>query len=148
MVGGDLAVLAVAGGKALVAAMAADGWEGIKKQFASLLGRGGKKETAIAVARLEEARESLAGLSGTVLEKARAEQEVAWRTRLADLLENDPSTATELRTLVGGIQAKVVGSAELVQQRVTAFDQARVASQGHGMQTNFFGGQDEPTPDR
>ncbi len=148
MAGGELAALAAAGGSALVTAMATDGWEVIKNQFARLLGRGGRKETDAAIARLEEAHKSLAGLSGTVLEKARAEQEVAWRTRLADLLENDPSAATELRTLVSGIQVKVGGTADLVEQRVVAFNQARVASQGYGVQTNFFGDEGECIPDR
>lgn len=145
---GELAALATAGGNALVAAMATDGWEVIKKQFARLLGQGGKKETETAVARLEEARKSLAGLSGAELERAQAEQEVAWRTRLVDLLENAPTAATELRVLVGEIQANLTGSGDLVEQRVTAFDHAQIANQGQGVQTNFFGGQGEHSPDR
>jgi hypothetical protein len=148
MVVEELAVLAAAGGKALVAAMVTDGWEGIKKRFARLLGRGDKEETEAAAGRLEKARGSVARLSGAELKKAQAEQEVAWRTRLADLLENAPDAADELRVMVDEMRAKVIGSADLVGQRVAAFDQAQVANQGHGIQTNFFGGQGESAADR
>jgi hypothetical protein len=141
--------LAVAGATALVNAMVTDGWEGIRKRFARLLGRGDEKETAAAAARLEKSQEMLSGLSGTELEKAQAEQAIIWRTRLGDLLESHPDAEDELRGLVAEVQAQVVGSAGRVEQHAAAFDQAQQAVQGHGVQNVTFGGQRGPgTSDR
>jgi hypothetical protein len=86
----------------------------------------------------------LTGLSGADLERARAEQEIVWRTRLADLLEHDPSAEQELRVLVAEVQAQVVGSAGRVEQHAAAFNQAQQAIQGHGVQNVTFGGQGGP----
>ena len=136
--------LAVAGATALVNAMVTDGWEGVRKRFARLLGRGDQKETEAAAARLEKSQEMLSGLSGTELEKAQAEQAIVWRIRLGDLLESHPDAEDELRTLVAEVQAQVVGSAGRVEQHAAAFDQAQQAVQGHGVQNVTFGGQSEP----
>ena len=136
--------LAVAGATALVNAMVTDGWEGVRKRFSRLLGRGDEKATEAAAARLEKSQEMLSGLSGAELEKAQAEQAVVWRTRLGDLLESHPDAEDELRRLVAEVQAQVVGSAGRVEQRAAAFDQAQQAVQGHGVQNVTFGGQGGP----
>jgi hypothetical protein len=136
-----LTALASAGGTALVTAMVTDSWEGVKAHCARLFGRGNVKQAEAAARRLEQSRAVLAGLSGPGLERARAEQEVIWRTRLGDLLELDPAAETELRALVAEVQALVVGSAGRVEQHAVAFDQAQQALQGHGVQNVTFGGQ-------
>jgi hypothetical protein len=136
-----LTALASTGGAALVTAMVTDGWEGVKARFARLFGRGDAQQAEAAAGRLEQSRAVLTTLSGPDLERARAEQEVVWRTRLADLLEHDPSAERELRTLVAEVQAQVVGSAGRVEQHAAAFDQAQQAVQGHGVQNVTFGGQ-------
>src|SRR5690349_2345004 len=138
-----LAVLAATAGTALVNAMVTDGWQGIRKRFARLLGRGNDQEVEAAAARLEKSRGMLSGLSGADLERAQAEQAVVWRTRLSDLLEDHPEVQGELRSLVAEVQAQVIGSAGSVRQQVTGFDQAQQAVQGHGVQHNVFGGQGE-----
>jgi hypothetical protein len=135
-----VAALAAAGGTALVNAMVADGWQGVRTRFARLLGRGNHKDTETAAMRLEKSREMLTGLSGTDLEKAQAQQAVTWQTRLGDLLEDHPEVEGELRSLVAEVQAQVVGSAGSVRQQVAGFDQAQQAVQGHGEQHNVFGG--------
>jgi hypothetical protein len=137
-----LTALASTGGTALVTAMVTDGWEDIRTRFARLLGRGATKDTEAAAARLEQSRTALAGLSGPDLERARAEQEIVWRTRLADLLESHPAAEAELRGLVAEIQAQVIGSAGQVTQHAVAFGQAQQAVQGHGVQNVTFGGHD------
>jgi hypothetical protein len=139
-----LTALASTGGTALVTVMVTDSWEGVKARFARLFGRGDAKQAEAMAGWLERSRAVLAGLSGPDLERARAEQEVAWRTRLADLLEQDPSAEQELRTLVAEVQAQVVGSAGRVGQHAVAFDQAQQAVQGHGVQNVTFGGQSAP----
>jgi hypothetical protein len=141
MLGEALASLASAGGSALVTAMVTDAWEDLKARFAHLIGRGKVKETEAAAARLEQSRAALTGLSGSDLERAQAELEIVWRTRLADLLEEDPSAEKELRTLVANAEAQVIGSVGVVQQHAAAYDQAQQAVQGHGVQNVTFGGQ-------
>jgi hypothetical protein len=136
-----LEALASTGGTALVTAMVTDSWEGMKARFARLFGRGDAGQAEVAAARLEQSRESLAGLSGADLDRARAEQEIVWRTRLGDLLEHDPAAEQELRALVAEVQAQVVGSAGRVEQHAAAFGQAQQAVQGHGVQNVTFGGQ-------
>lgn len=144
MLGEALVALASTGGSALVTAMVTDGWEGVRARFARLLGRGDAKETKTATAGLEQSRAVLARLSGPDLDRARAEQEIVWRTRLGDLLERDPGAEKELRALVAEVQAQVVGSAGRVEQHAAAFDQAQQAVQGHGVQNVTFGGQSGP----
>ena len=136
-----LAALAATGGTALVTAMVTDGWEDMKGKFARLFGRGNAKGTEAAAALLEQSRAALAGLSGADLERTRAEQEVVWRTRLGDLLEQYPEAETELRRLVTAVQAQVAESAGPVQQHVTAYDQAQQAVLGQGVQNIRFGDQ-------
>jgi hypothetical protein len=137
-----LAALASTGGTALVTAMVTDGWEGIRARAARLLGHGSPRDTQAAETRLDQARAELARLSGADLERARAEQAIAWRTRLADLLEQDPGAQTELRQLISDIHAtQTTGT---VHQHATATGHAQQAVQGHGVQHNTFGGQDGP----
>ena len=138
-----LAALAAAGGTALVNAMVADGWRGVRQRFVRLFGRGNDKEAEAAAARLEKSHVMLAGLSGADLERAQAEQAVVWGTRLSDLLEDHPEVEGELRSLISEVQAQVVGSAGSVRQQVAGFDQAQQAVQGHGVQHNVFGDRGE-----
>jgi hypothetical protein len=139
-----LTALASTGGTAVVTAMATDSWEGVKARFARLLGRGDAKKTDAAAARLEQSRAVVVGSPGPGLERVWAEQEVAWRTRLEDLLENSPGAEQELRTVVADVQALVIRSAGRVSQHAAAFDQAQQAVLGHGVQNVTFGGQDGP----
>jgi hypothetical protein len=138
------AELATAGGTALVTAMVTDGWESVKARFARLLGRGDAKDAESVSTRLEECRALLAGLAGVELQRARAEQEFAWRIRLGDLLERRPGEERELRSLVAEVQAQAGGSAGGVEQHVTGSGHAQQAVQGRGIQVNTFGRQDEP----
>jgi hypothetical protein len=137
-----LMALASAGGTALVSAMVTDGWEEVRGRFARLLGRGDAPETEAAAARLEQSRAALAASAGAEL--VRAEQEIAWRTRLADFLEHDPGAAQELGALVADVQAQVIVSAGRVEQHAVAYDQAQQAVQGQGVQNVSFGGQQGP----
>jgi hypothetical protein len=118
--------------------MVTDGWEGIKARFAHVLGRGHAAEIDVAEARLNQSRAALEGLSGPDLERAQAEQEIVWRTRLADLLEQDPSAEAELRDLITQTQRQVLRVDGQVEQHVAAFDQAQQAIQGQGVQSVTF----------
>lgn len=139
-----LTALASTGATALVTAMVTDGWEATRTRFARLLGRGDDRQTKAVAERLERSRAALAAVPGPDLERAQAEQEIAWRTRLSDLLEQEPAAEGELRALITDIQAQVSRSAGSVEQHVAAFDQAQQAVQGHGVQNVTFGGHDGP----
>jgi hypothetical protein len=140
-----LAALSAAGGNALVSAMVTDGWEGVRARFARLLGHGDKTKVAAAAAELDESRAVLAGLSGGDLQKAQAEQEVVWRTRLGELLKRHPDAEPEIRALVTEVRAQVVGAAGHVEQHVTGSGQAQQAVLGTGVQNVSFGGQGDPS---
>jgi hypothetical protein len=104
-----LAALAAAGGTALVSAMTTDAWTSAKQRFAQLLGRGQSKQQEVVERRLERSRQELVGATGGELERARVEQEAAWRLRLSDLLEDDPAAEAELRVLVATFGASASG---------------------------------------
>jgi hypothetical protein len=142
-----LAALATAGGSSLVSAMVTDQWASFRAKFAGLLGQGNADQVAVVEERLERSRAALAGLSQErELEPVAIEQAAAWRVRLADLLEDEPTAAEELRALVQQLQ--VLGGGLLpsssVQQHVIGLGQAQQAVQGHGIQINTFGDQGDP----
>lgn len=138
-----LAALASTGGTAVVTAMVTDGWEGIRARFARLIGRGRTPEIETAEARLDQSHAALEGLTGPDLERARAEQEVVWRTRLSDLLEQDSSIEAELRDLIAETQSQALRAGGGVMQQVAAFDQAQQAVLGQGVQNVTFGDRHE-----
>ena len=135
--------LASIAGSALVTAMVTDAWETVRVRFARLLGRGPGGARA-AEDRLEKSRAELSPLSGTELEQAKAAQEIAWRTRLADFLEEHPDAEPELRSLVAEVRAQTGGSTTRIDQRAAAFDHAQQAVQGQGVQHVTFGAQNGP----
>ena len=144
MLSEGLAALASAGGTALVTAMVTDGWEGIRARFARLIGRGHPPEIDAAGVRLDQSHAVLEGLTGSDLERVRAEQEIVWRTRLSDLLEQDPSVEADLRDLISETANQALRADGRVEQRVAAFDQAQQAVLGQGIQNITFGDRHEP----
>jgi Tetratricopeptide repeat len=103
MLAEDLMALASLAGQTVVKAAPTDTWEAAKSGFARLLSRGDPKQEQLAEHRLEETREQLAG-AGTSEERVRATLAGQWATRLADLLDVDPSVEADLRVLVQQIQ--------------------------------------------
>ena len=116
--------------------MVTDGWEGVRKRFARVLGRGEEKETEAAASRLEKSHGMLAGLSGAALEKAQAEQAIVWRTRLSDLLEHDPDADGALRALVAEVEAQVIGTSGAVTSRWLVLIRRGRRSWGRGSETS------------
>jgi hypothetical protein len=105
MAGGELVALAQAAGQAVVSAAATDAWAQVRRGVARLLGRGDPGRVAVAERRLDEACGQLTCLSGDELDAARAALAVAWQARLADLLDDDPGVAEDLRALVAQVRA-------------------------------------------
>jgi hypothetical protein len=110
MLNEELLSLTFAAAKTIVTAAAGDGWDGVKRSFARLLGRGNQQAVETSARRLEETRAELAAGPGTDLEGVRGRLTAAWQTRLSDLLEEAPGLAAELRVLVGWFQGGPVSA--------------------------------------
>lgn len=104
MLSEDLTALVMLAGRTLVAGATSDGWQVVKTGFARLLGRRNQAQAQLAEDRLEQTRHELAGLQGDELLRARSTLETQWTTRLADLLEEEPDSAADLRALVGQLE--------------------------------------------
>lgn len=142
-----LVALASAGGTALIGAVANDTWQLAKTGFGRLLGHGDQAQTATTEERLERTRAAIES-AGSDSEQVKAEQCTAWRVRLEDFLAENPGAAEELRNLVGLINSNSSShSVGNVTQNAAAFDNAQQVIQGHGHQSNFFGGTQGQTND-
>ena len=89
----------------VVAAAASDEWGLARPALARLLGRGDQERERLAEQRLDLTRERLLATPAEELDQARATLEAVWRTRLADLLEEHPEAAGEVRALIVDILA-------------------------------------------
>ena len=104
-----------------------------KRGFARLLGRGDAERAAAAERRLDAMAEELAGTAPDELDRARAEQERAWQTRLADLLEEDPDAAAGLRALVAEVRAQLPAGAVSAGHGVAAGRDMNITASGGGV---------------
>jgi hypothetical protein len=105
MLGKSLLTLTALAGRMVVDAAASDGWERVERRYAELLGRGNAEQTSLARRWLEETREQLSGGAGADTEMIRMALAGRWAGRWADLLEENPDAAVELRVLVQQIHA-------------------------------------------
>ena len=92
-----LAAMAAAGGRALVAAVATDAWEGTRTGVAGLFGRGGDRRRELASQWADETIAAIA--SATEHHRDAVAQQLAktWQQRLADLVREFPDAAEPLR---------------------------------------------------
>ena len=110
-----LVALAALAGNTVVTAAVTDAWEGARKGFARLLGRGDPGKTRLA----EE--------------------------RLADLLEEDPGAEAELRALVAQIQAALpAGMASAAGHAVAAGRDVNITASGGGIAAGVIHGDVTP----
>jgi hypothetical protein len=119
MMTAEFLALAAVAGQTVVASASTDAWGATKRGISRLLGRGDPQRAQVAEGRLEATREQLIGAAGQELARVRAEQASVWQTRLADLLEEFPELAEELRVLVEQINPLLPVSA--------------VSASGHGV---------------
>jgi hypothetical protein len=87
-----------------------DVWQTARRGVAELLGGGDKVREWRAGRRLDQTRNQLQDASGHELKQVRANLEAFWRTRLADLLKEDPGASDRLRNLVGQVKVGLAGS--------------------------------------
>lgn len=129
-----LAALAGAGATALVGAMATDAWQVTRNGFARLFGRGDSGREELAERRLDDAAAALARASDGEHDRVRLEMLPAWRTRLEDLLEEDPQAAPDLEVLTEQIRAQLPAVQQVwVQNNVARYGGTVFAVQ-HGTQ--------------
>ena len=126
--------LASLAGQTVVTAAVTDAWGTAKRGFARLLGRGDPARTELAERRLEQTRDQLTGVPAAELERARAELEATWRTRLLDLLEERPDAVADLRVLVEQIQAQLpAGAVSAAGHGVAAGRDVNITASGGGV---------------
>ena len=111
MSGDVLTALAQFAGQTVAKAAITDVWEAARIRFARLLGRGDTRRTEVAKRWLEQTHQQLTTAAGAGLEQARKDQTQRWAARFADLLDEDPDIATELRALVEDVAAQLPATA-------------------------------------
>ena len=140
-----LVALAALAGNTVVAAAVTDAWEGARKGFARLLGRGDPGKTKLAEERLAETHDQLAEASGADLEETRAALEAQWVTRMRDLLEEDPGVEADLRTLVEEIQARLpAGMVSAADHAVAAGRDVNISADRGGLAAGVIHGNVAP----
>ena len=98
-------------GQTVAGAAIPDVWEAVKGRFARPLGRGDTRKTQVAEQWLEQTRQQLTTAAGPGLEQAREAQAQRRAARFADLLDEDPDVAAELRALVEDVAAQLPATA-------------------------------------
>lgn len=145
MAGGELVTLAEAAGQAVVTAAATDAWAKFKAGIVRLLGCGDKEKAATAERRLEDTRRELAETGSAELAAAQTRLAIAWQTRLADLLEDDPGRSADLRVLVGQVQAAMSGgTAAAAGHGVAAGRDVNITASGDGVAAGTIHGDVSP----
>lgn len=124
-----LYALSMSGATALVTAAASDFWQEIRAGFRKLFGNGDQNREQLAERRLDEVATVIEQADDTAREAVRETQILVWRTRLADLLEEEPDLAEELRTLIGRVDA-VLPRAE--EARLTAIGTGSITTTNLG----------------
>ena len=123
--------LASAGGATLAGAMATDAWDAAKAGFIRLIGRDDPQRIEAIGGQLERSRTQLERLLGSELQRARTTQAVVWRTRLEDLLEEQPQAADELQQLIEQVQAQLPAPQQVWVQRNTFHGTGYVVQDGN-----------------
>ena len=140
-----MAALAALAGNTVVTAAVTDAWEGARKGFARLLGRGDPAKTKLAEERLAETHDQLTQATGTDLERTQAELEGQWVTRIRDLLEENPGVEADLRTLVQEIQAQLpAGTVSAADHAVAAGRDVNISASEGGVAAGVIHGHVSP----
>lgn len=100
-----LAMLAAAGGTAVVQAAGNDAWAGLRQQLARWFGRGDTEREQAELERLDQTAQALEQAAGEEAEREQIRQEASWQTRIENMLEslNDrerEKAAASLRSLL------------------------------------------------
>ncbi|MEU6867126.1 hypothetical protein ABZ924_28410 [Streptomyces sp. NPDC046876] len=83
-----LAMLATAGGTAVVQAAGKDIWDGFREQLARWFGRGDAEREQAELERLDQTAQALEAARGAEAQRVRRRQEELWQARIESLLES------------------------------------------------------------
>ena len=140
-----LVALAALAGNTVVTAAVTDAWEGARKGFARLLGRGDPGKAQLAEERLAETHDQLTQATDEDAERTRAALEAQWATRMRDLLEEDPGAEADLRALVEEIQARLpAGMASAADHAVAAGRDVNISADRGGIAAGVIHGNVAP----
>jgi hypothetical protein len=134
--------LAAMAAAALVQAMVADGWEGVRHKVAAIFGRG-QPDVAIE-RRLDATRDELAAAQAGELAAVQAALAAQWQTRFADLLADHPDAEADLAALVKEIKPGVTAS----DHSVAAGGNVTATAQGGGVAAAVIHGDVHAGPTR
>ena len=122
---------------------------GGEARVAHLLGRGDPERERLAGQRLDQARDQLVAAPGQQVEQVRADLVAVWRTRLADLLEEDPAVAGDLQALVDQVQAELpAGSISAGDHSIVAGGDVNITGSGGVTAGIIHGDVPPPNPTR
>ena len=107
MVAEWITTLAATGGATLVGAIATDAWQAARAGFVRLLGRGDARRQELAERRLDASASQITAVDDPARDEVRSQELAVWSTRLADLLEEYPEAAEELRALTDQVRTKL-----------------------------------------
>ena len=99
--------LAASGGAALAGAAAADAWKYARDGFTRLAGRGDPELERQLSRKLDATAAQVEQAPEQDRPRVREIEQAAWRTRIADLIDEHPEHATDLADLVRGIQERL-----------------------------------------
>jgi len=140
-----LMALAALAGNTVVTAAVTDAWEGARKGFALLLGRGDLAKSKLAEERLAETHDQLTQATGAGIDQTRAALEAQWVTRMRDLLEEDPGVEEAVRTLVQEIQAALpAGTVSATDHAIAAGRDVKITASGSGVAAGVIHGNVAP----
>jgi hypothetical protein len=144
MPGDVLMELAQFAGQTVAAAAVTDVWESVRGRFARLLGRGDARKSEVVEGWLAQTREQLGPAGPESAEQVRQATE-RWAGRFADLLDEDPSAAGELRALVEEVAARLpAGAVSASGYSVAAGRDVRITASGGGTAAGVIHGNVTP----
>lgn len=130
----EAARLAQFAGQTVAAAAITDAWEGARGRFARLLGGGDAKKIQVAERWLAETHEQLTAAAGADVELVRVTQAQRWQDRFADLLDEDPGVAADLRALVEEIAVALsAGAVSAADHSLVAGGDVNITASGGGV---------------
>jgi hypothetical protein len=149
MPGEVLMALAQWAGQTVAAAAVTDVWETARDKVARLLGRGDPRKTDVAERWLDETHQQLAAAEGADLEAVQATTARRWEGRFADLLDEDPGVAADLRALVEEISVQLpAGTVSAAGHSVAAGRDVIIRVTGGGVAAGVIHGNVAPDPTR
>jgi hypothetical protein len=143
-----LVQLATSGATTLIGAAATDLWKDARAGFIKLFGRGDAGREAAAARRLDSLTATVESVDPDERDSVREQQLPVWRTRLEDLLEEDPGAAEQLRGLRDDLAARLPVPQQQWVQNITASAPGSRAYGAMGGNVIFYEAPSNPPTDR